>query len=72
MDHVELDIKEMLELGKKAATTRKSRSSVVDGEVTSIGSRCVGRAGHMNRQHRKKNSICISLLITYYTVNLKE
>ncbi|XP_028443404.1 proline-rich protein 36 [Perca flavescens] len=36
VDHVELDIKEMLELGKKAAITRKS---VLEEEVTSTGNR---------------------------------
>lgn len=40
VDHVELDIKEMLELGKKAAITRNS-STAVEPEVTSTGSRCV-------------------------------
>ncbi|XP_040895595.1 arginine-glutamic acid dipeptide repeats protein isoform X2 [Toxotes jaculatrix] len=40
VDHVELDIKEMLELGKKTAISRKSSSSnVIEGEVTSTGSR---------------------------------
>ncbi|KAG7513816.1 FYN-binding 2 isoform X1 [Solea senegalensis] len=39
VDHVELDIKEMLELGKKAATTRNTSNTVVEGEVTSTGSR---------------------------------
>ncbi|XP_030290022.1 histone-lysine N-methyltransferase 2D isoform X3 [Sparus aurata] len=38
VDHVELDIKEMLELGKKAAITRNS-STAVEPEVTSTGSR---------------------------------
>ncbi|XP_029988309.1 fibrous sheath CABYR-binding protein isoform X2 [Sphaeramia orbicularis] len=40
VDHVELDIKEMLELGKKAAVSRKSSSNnVIEPEVTSTGSR---------------------------------
>ncbi|XP_051232880.1 FYN-binding protein 1 isoform X1 [Dicentrarchus labrax] len=40
VDHVELDIKEMLELGKKAAITRMgSNSNVIEPEVTSTGSR---------------------------------
>ncbi|XP_068569072.1 FYN-binding protein 1-like [Cebidichthys violaceus] len=45
VDHVELDIKEMLELGKKAAITRKSGGSsnnnnvVEEEEVTRTGSR---------------------------------
>ncbi|XP_026201128.1 uncharacterized protein DDB_G0284459 isoform X2 [Anabas testudineus] len=39
VDHVELDIQEMVELGKKTAINRKSVSSVVDGEATSTGSR---------------------------------
>ncbi|XP_031167701.1 FYN-binding protein 1 isoform X2 [Sander lucioperca] len=40
VDHVELDIKEMLELGKKAAITRKSGSNnVIEEEVTRTGSR---------------------------------
>ncbi|XP_070688259.1 FYN-binding protein 1 [Pempheris klunzingeri] len=39
VDHVQLDIKEMLELGKKAAITRKSSSNVIEPEVTSTGSR---------------------------------
>ncbi|XP_036970800.1 FYN-binding protein 1 isoform X2 [Acanthopagrus latus] len=38
VDHVELDIKEMLELGKKAAITRNS-STAIEPEVTSTGSR---------------------------------
>ncbi|XP_008291342.1 FYN-binding protein-like [Stegastes partitus] len=37
VDHVELDIQEMLQLGKKAA--RKTSSSVTEPEVTSTGSR---------------------------------
>ncbi|KAG8003423.1 FYN-binding protein 1 [Nibea albiflora] len=37
VDHMELDIKEMLELGKKAAHTRKSsNSNVIEAEDTSI------------------------------------
>ncbi|XP_035031804.1 FYN-binding protein 1 isoform X2 [Hippoglossus stenolepis] len=39
VDHVELDIKEMLELGKRAAITRNTSTNVVDGEVPSAGSR---------------------------------
>ncbi|XP_018525719.1 FYN-binding protein 1 isoform X2 [Lates calcarifer] len=39
VDHVKLDIKEMMELGKKAATTRKTSNNVAEGEVTSTGSR---------------------------------
>ncbi|XP_008305330.1 FYN-binding protein 1 [Cynoglossus semilaevis] len=39
VDHVELDIKEMLELGKKAAITRKASTGVTEGEVMSTGSR---------------------------------
>lgn len=39
VDHVELDIKEMLELGKKAAISRKTSSNVIDVEVASTGSR---------------------------------
>ncbi|CAK6956042.1 titin [Scomber scombrus] len=39
VDHVELDIKEMLELGKKAAITRQSSSNILEPEVTSMGSR---------------------------------
>lgn len=41
VDHVELDIKEMLELGKKAANTHKSMSSAVETDMTSAGSRCM-------------------------------
>ncbi|XP_051803662.1 FYN-binding protein 1 isoform X2 [Acanthochromis polyacanthus] len=37
VDHVELDIKEMLELGKKAA--RQSSNNITEPEVTSTGSR---------------------------------
>lgn len=37
VDHVELDIKEMLELGKKAA--RKPSNNITEPEVTSTGSR---------------------------------
>lgn len=39
VDHVELDIKEMLELGKKAASSRKTSNNIVEPEVTSTGSR---------------------------------
>lgn len=39
MEHVELDIKEMLELGKKAANTHKSNSSTT--ETDSAANRCV-------------------------------
>lgn len=41
VDHVELDIKEMLELGKRAASIHKSNSNPVEAEVISTGSRCV-------------------------------
>ncbi|KAK2835818.1 hypothetical protein Q5P01_016302 [Channa striata] len=37
VDHVELDIKEMLELGKKTAISRKAKSNVVDGSLSSQG-----------------------------------
>lgn len=38
---MELDIKEMLEMGKKAAITRKhgDGGNVIDGDVASTGSR---------------------------------
>ncbi|XP_053286216.1 FYN-binding protein 1 [Pleuronectes platessa] len=39
VDHLELDIKEMLELGKRAAITRNISTSIVDGEVPSTESR---------------------------------
>lgn len=39
VEHVELDIKEMLELGKKAANTHKSTSTTT--ETDSAGKRCV-------------------------------
>ncbi|XP_035504419.2 proline-rich protein 36 isoform X2 [Scophthalmus maximus] len=39
VDHVELDIKEMLELGKRAANTHKTSSNVTEGQVTSTGRR---------------------------------
>lgn len=39
VDHVELDIKEMLELGKKAAENRKSSNNLMDEEVPRTGSR---------------------------------
>lgn len=39
VEHVELDIKEMLELGKKVANKQKSASSPT--EVDSAGKRCV-------------------------------
>ncbi|KAM4629330.1 uncharacterized protein ACJ7VT_001673 [Polymixia lowei] len=39
VDHVELDIKEMLQLGKKAAVSHKNSSDTVDAERTSMGSR---------------------------------
>ncbi|XP_042339897.1 uncharacterized protein LOC121941217 isoform X2 [Plectropomus leopardus] len=39
VDHVELDIKEMLELGKKAASTHKSSNNIIKEDVTSTGSR---------------------------------
>ncbi|XP_029355092.1 FYN-binding protein 1 [Echeneis naucrates] len=40
VDHVELDIKEMLELGKKAANNRKASSNnIIDGEVPRTNSR---------------------------------
>ncbi|TKS74908.1 FYN-binding protein [Collichthys lucidus] len=40
VDHMELDIKEMLELGKKAAHTRKiSNTNAIEAEDTSIGNR---------------------------------
>lgn len=41
VDHVELDIKEMLELGKKAANTHKSISSAPEVDMASNESRCV-------------------------------
>ncbi|XP_071343069.1 FYN-binding protein 1 isoform X2 [Trachinotus anak] len=39
VDHVELDIKEMMALGKKAANNRKSSSNVMEGEDARTGSR---------------------------------
>lgn len=40
VDHVELNIKEMVELGMKSTLNRKTGSAVVDGEATgSTGSR---------------------------------
>ncbi|KAG7228837.1 hypothetical protein INR49_008615 [Caranx melampygus] len=39
VDHVELDIKEMLELGKKAAGNRKSSNNLMEEEVPWTGSR---------------------------------
>ncbi len=42
---MELDIKEMLELGKKAAVTRNSGSNAIEAEVTSTGSRYVYARG---------------------------
>lgn len=39
VEHVELDIKEMLELGKKAANTHKTTSSTT--ETDSAANRCV-------------------------------
>ncbi|XP_034036325.1 titin isoform X2 [Thalassophryne amazonica] len=39
VDHVELDIKEMLELGKKAAHTRKASTKAIETDITSTGSR---------------------------------
>lgn len=41
VDHVELDIKEMLELGKKAANTHKSVSSAPEVDMANSESRCV-------------------------------
>ncbi|XP_041791461.1 FYN-binding protein 1 isoform X2 [Chelmon rostratus] len=43
VDHVELDIKEMLELGKRAASIHKSNSNPVEAEVISTGSRASNR-----------------------------
>lgn len=54
VDHVELDIKEMLELGKKAAITRNSSSNVIEPEVTSMGSRYLWE------------TYCVQTLICYY------
>ncbi|XP_029905208.1 FYN-binding protein 1-like isoform X2 [Myripristis murdjan] len=39
VDHVELDIQEMLELGKKAAISSKNSNNVSEPEVASMGSR---------------------------------
>lgn len=41
VDHVELDIKEMLELGKRATVPRKNNRNVTELEFTSSGVRCV-------------------------------
>lgn len=41
MDHVELDIKEMLELGKKTANTSKVINSSVDVDTIATGNQCV-------------------------------
>lgn len=41
VDHVELDIKEMYELGKKAANTHKSVGNAIEADVASTESRCV-------------------------------
>ncbi|XP_026160733.1 proteoglycan 4 isoform X3 [Mastacembelus armatus] len=39
VDHVELDIKEMMEMGKKATISHKTTNQAYEGEVTSTGSR---------------------------------
>lgn len=66
---MELDIKEMLELGKKAAIIRNSNSSnVIEAEVTSTGSRYVCTVGDTYRLYNEKpshatsHSLCITLL----------
>lgn len=42
VDHVELEmIKEMFELGKKAANTHKSVGNAIEADVASTESRCV-------------------------------
>lgn len=41
VDHVELDIKEMLELGKKTANTSKIISNSVDVDGMATGNQCV-------------------------------
>lgn len=55
---MELDIKEMLELGKKAAHTRKiSNTNVIEAEDTSIGNRYV--------------CACSCSLVIHHTAELK-
>lgn len=46
VDHVELDIKEMLELGKKTANTSKIISNSVDVDAMGAGNQCV--AAHLH------------------------
>lgn len=41
VDHVELDIKEMLEMGKKAVSNHKSISNPVELDAASPENRCV-------------------------------
>lgn len=47
MDHVELDIKEMLELGKKTANASKIISNSVDVDAMGTGNRCVAARLHV-------------------------
>lgn len=47
MDHVELDIKEMLELGKKTANASKIISNSVDVDAMATGNRCVAARLHI-------------------------
>ena len=62
VDHVELDIQEMLELGKKAAISRKSTNNNVEEEVKSTGSRYVCTVGYLYRPYNNKQ---FSLIIHY-------
>lgn len=60
VDQVELDIKEMVELGMKTANNRKTGSTVVDGEVTSTGSRYTHTVGNI---YRLNNIVIIIVII---------
>lgn len=62
VDHVELDIKEMLELGKRAANTHKTSSNVTEGQVTSTGRRSVYRRHNNRNPTRAASQLFITLL----------
>lgn len=58
VDHVELDIKEMLELGKKAAITRQSSTNIIEPEVASMGSRYVWETyTHLSLHGKEKEDL---------------
>lgn len=71
VDHVELDIKEMLELGKKAAENRKSSNNLMDEEVPRNGSRYMSSSS-LTTHHSSRSGVEQDDLELFVSLFLRE